>query len=132
MNMIQTAAKHLPLDPEQMPRGSGQEFSRKKIMENAHEYTSFLMSTFAKVMLETSKVSNITIDEDIMGNALLGDALGEALVESGAGEIIRQDLLSEMLEMQGLEKRKPSAAQNTFLIQKAFAKAEQGGSHASS
>lgn len=129
--IYQTAVTDLSLGPKQT--SMGQEFSRKKIKENAREYTSFLMSSFVKTMLETAKRSDITIDEDIMGNSLFGDALGEALVDSGAGEFIEQDLTSEMLEMQGLQEKKPSAALNTFLAQKAFRNAQQGGgSHASS
>lgn len=132
-SLSQTAMTQLPLRSEQSLLDPGQEFSRKKTKENAREYTSFLMSNFVKIMLESAKRSDITVEEDIMGISFLGDALGEALVESGAGEFIEQDLLSEMLEMQGLREKKPNGTLNAFLAQKAFANGQQGGgSHASS
>lgn len=89
-------APHNEMSPEK---------AQKRREENAHEYTSFLMSTFAKVMLETSKREDITIEEEIMGNAFLGDIMGEALVDSGPGESLRQDLLSSMLENQDQTKK---------------------------
>ena len=81
------------------------------IEKNAKEYTSYLMSTFAKTMLETCKREDESIDQEIMGTAFLGDALGDAMVESGAGDFIQNDLLTSMMEMQAL----PPQAQSSPL-----------------
>tara|TARA_A100000171_G_C2135301_1_gene149746 strand:- start:2698 stop:3111 length:414 start_codon:yes stop_codon:yes gene_type:complete len=94
----------------------GSESTRKTIERNATDYTSYLMSTFAKTLLETGQKPE-NLDQELMGTSFLSEALGEAMVTSGVGEAIRQDLLESMLTMQGVNQPSRSMPPEGYLTQ---------------
>lgn len=76
--------------------------NRKTIEKNATDYTAYLLSTFAKTMLETCEAPE-SIDQEMMSTPFMAEILGEAMVDSGAGDLLREDLLTSMLDMQARE-----------------------------
>ena len=77
----------------------------KRAQNDAAEYTKFLFSTFAKVMLETLEESENT-EENMTRTSFLADALGESLALSPAGEQIKEDMLKSILSLLGQESDK--------------------------
>lgn len=117
------------IEAAQDTTSSSQNNKRGTIENNAREYTSFLMSTFAKTMMETCKNEEESIDQEIMGSSLLGDALGKAMVDSGAGDLLRKDLLKSMLDMQGIkESQRLSSSRDESLSRSSL----KGGSYETS
>jgi hypothetical protein len=74
------------------------EATKKEVAENAKKYVSFLMSTFAQVMLDARGRSEDHA-QDMAESTFFADTMGEALCESDMGRDLQQTLQASMLEM---------------------------------
>lgn len=76
----------------------------KDIEGNAQSYVSFIMSTFAQVMLDTRNKEQDNAGE-MMESAFLTDVLGESMSNSPLGKEMANDLMSTMIDLANQEKR---------------------------
>lgn len=90
-----------------VPSAKGHTLSAQRLKDiegNAASYVSFIMSTFAEVMMTTRDKEQDSAGA-MMESAFMTDMMGEAMSDSPLGREMAKDLMSTMIELASQENR---------------------------
>ena len=90
---IATTTPHLERLQKALP-----EPTQNRIKENAHNYVSFVMSTFAQVMLE-ARGRPESASQEMAESAFFAEMMGETMADSYLGRDLEHTLQASMIEI---------------------------------